>query len=82
MSGHLRLLRLRLHLAAPWTPAMCCWPSAAPTRSPTAPCGCRCRDDNTKEEVDYIMQAIGEVVAYLRSMSPMWRDLDRQTASK
>ena len=23
---------------APWTPAMCCWPSADPTRSPTAPC--------------------------------------------
>ncbi|MFQ9915610.1 MAG: aminotransferase class V-fold PLP-dependent enzyme [Flavonifractor plautii] len=24
---------------ARWTPAMCCWPSACRTRSPTAPCG-------------------------------------------
>ena len=24
---------------APWTPATSCWPSAAPTRWPTAPCG-------------------------------------------
>ena len=23
----------------PWTPATCCWPSAGPTRWPTAPCG-------------------------------------------
>ena len=30
---------------------------------------------NTEEEVDYILQAVPEVVAYLRSMSPVWRDL-------
>ena len=31
---------------------------------------------NTQEEVDYMLQVIPEVVAYLRSMSPMWKDLE------
>ena len=30
---------------------------------------------NTMEEVDLILKAVPEVVAYLRSMSPVWRDL-------
>ena len=30
---------------------------------------------NTEEEVDAILQAVPEVVQYLRSMSPVWRDL-------
>ena len=30
---------------------------------------------NTMEEVDHILKAVPEVVAYLRSMSPVWRDL-------
>ena len=30
---------------------------------------------NTMEEMDYILKAVPEVVAYLRSMSPVWRDL-------
>ena len=30
---------------------------------------------NTEEEVDHILQVVPEVVAYLRSMSPVWRDL-------
>ncbi len=30
---------------------------------------------NTDAEVDYILQAVPEVVAYLRNMSPVWRDL-------
>ena len=30
---------------------------------------------NTEEEVDYMLQAIPEVVAYLRSMSPVWKEL-------
>ena len=30
---------------------------------------------NTEEEVDYILQAVPEVVAYLRSMSPVWKEL-------
>jgi len=30
---------------------------------------------NTEEEVDYIIKVVPEVVAYLRNMSPVWRDL-------
>ena len=32
-------------------------------------------EENTVEEVEYMIQNIGDVVAYLRSMSPIWRDL-------
>lgn len=31
--------------------------------------------ENTAEEVEYIVDAVTEVVAYLRSISPVWRDL-------
>lgn len=31
--------------------------------------------ENTPEEVEYMIQTIPEVVAYLRGMSPVWRDL-------
>ena len=30
---------------------------------------------NTKEEIDYIIESVKEVVATLRNMSPMWKDL-------
>ena len=33
-------------------------------------------EENTLAEVDYMLQAIPEVVAYLRHMSPVWRDLE------
>lgn len=32
-------------------------------------------EDATEEQVDYIVQSVTEVVAYLRNMSPFWRDL-------
>ena len=32
-------------------------------------------EENTPEEVEYIINAVTEVVAYLRSISPVWRDL-------
>ena len=32
-------------------------------------------ESNTMEEMDYILQAVPEVVAYLRGFSPVWRDL-------
>ena len=32
-------------------------------------------EDITEEQVDYMIQAVTDVVAYLRSMSPVWRDL-------
>ena len=33
-------------------------------------------EDTTEEEVDYMIKSVGEVVAYLRSFSPVWRDLE------
>ncbi len=32
-------------------------------------------DDATEADVDYIIEAVSNVVAYLRNMSPFWRDL-------
>ena len=32
-------------------------------------------DDATEEEVDYIIEAVSDVVTYLRGFSPVWRDL-------
>lgn len=32
-------------------------------------------EDITEEEVDYIIQSVTQVVGYLRSISPVWRDL-------
>ena len=31
--------------------------------------------ENTEEEIDYLASSVAEVVAYLRSISPVWRDL-------
>ena len=33
-------------------------------------------EENTEEDVEYIIDATKEVVAYLRSISPVWRDLN------
>ena len=32
-------------------------------------------EEITDEEVDYIIESVKEVVAYLRGFSPIWRDL-------
>ncbi len=32
-------------------------------------------EENTQEEIEYTINAVKEVVAYLRSISPVWRDL-------
>ena len=32
-------------------------------------------DENTDEQIDYIIQEVPKVVEYLRTMSPVWRDL-------
>ena len=33
-------------------------------------------EENTSEEIEYIINAVKDVVAYLRSISPVWRDLE------
>ena len=33
-------------------------------------------EENTAEEVEYMIRAVTEVVAYLRSISPVWRELE------
>ncbi len=33
-------------------------------------------EENTEEEMDYIIAAVKDVVEYLRKMSPVWRDLE------
>lgn len=32
-------------------------------------------EENTEEEIDYIIKSVKEVVSYLRSISPVWHDL-------
>ena len=32
-------------------------------------------EENTEQEIDYTVKAVKEVVEYLRSISPIWRDL-------
>ncbi|MBO5048264.1 MAG: cysteine desulfurase NifS [Clostridia bacterium] len=34
-------------------------------------------EENTEEEIEYIIKSVKEVVEYLRSISPIWRDLAR-----
>ena len=37
-------------------------------------------EDITKEQADYIIKSVEEVVTYLRNMSPVWRDLEKGKA--
>lgn len=32
-------------------------------------------EENTEEEIDYILAEVPKIVAYLRNMSPLWKDL-------
>ena len=34
-------------------------------------------EENTMEEVEYMLDAIPQVVTYLRNMSPVWKELER-----
>ena len=31
---------------------------------------------NTEEEIDYILESVPPIIEYLRSMSPLWMDLE------
>ena len=33
-------------------------------------------EENTEDDIDYTIEAVTEVVSYLRSISPVWRDLE------
>ena len=33
-------------------------------------------ETNTEEQIDYILEAVPQVVDYLRKMSPVWEDLE------
>jgi len=33
-------------------------------------------DEATREEIDYIIKSVEEVVEYLRSISPLWKNLE------
>ena len=34
-------------------------------------------EENTEEEIDYIIKCVPEVVEYLRGMSPVWDELTK-----
>ena len=34
-------------------------------------------EETTEEEINYLIAAVQDAVAYLRSISPVWRDLER-----
>lgn len=38
-------------------------------------------EETTEAEVDYLIEAVWDVVSYLRSMSPVWRDLESGRAT-
>ena len=33
-------------------------------------------EETTEEEIEYLIEAVRDAVSYLRSMSPVWRDLE------
>lgn len=39
-------------------------------------------DDNTEEDIDYILEKVPEIVDYLRAMSPLWEKIKKQEAAQ
>lgn len=37
-------------------------------------------DENTEEDIDYILETVPEIVSYLRAMSPLWEDIKKKEA--
>ena len=52
---------------------MCCWPSACAHGSVRLSLS----DYNTEEDVDYILEKLPEIVSTLRSMSPLWEQIQK-----
>ena len=44
---------------------------------PTGRCASPWGSDVTEEQIDCLIQSVTETVAYLRSISPVWRDLQQ-----
>lgn len=38
-------------------------------------------DENTEEDIDYILKIVPEIVSYLRAMSPLWEDIKKKEAA-
>lgn len=39
-------------------------------------------DENTEEDIDYILETVPEIVSYLRAMSPLWEDIKKKEAQE
>lgn len=39
-------------------------------------------DENTEEDIDYILEKVPEIVAYLRAMSPLWETIKKKEAEQ
>ncbi len=39
-------------------------------------------DDNSEEDIDYILNVVPEIVSYLRAMSPLWEKIKKQEAAE
>ena len=39
-------------------------------------------DENTEEDIDYILEKVPEIVDYLRAMSPLWEKIKKQEAAQ
>lgn len=39
-------------------------------------------DENTEEDIDYILEKVPEIVDYLRAMSPLWEKIKKQEAEQ
>ena len=39
-------------------------------------------DENTEEDIDYILEKVPEIVSYLRAMSPLWEKIKKDEASQ
>lgn len=39
-------------------------------------------DENTEEDIDYILKIVPEIVNYLRAMSPLWEDIKKREAAE
>ncbi len=39
-------------------------------------------DENTEEDIDYILEKVPQIVDYLRAMSPLWEDIKKREAEQ